>query len=208
MLDQTEFRVDCHILIDSDRSQQSAVILKQLADEPIHLWKCAARKGELTTARIEALSLGKAPYVCWVDDDDSIVPGVFQHLITRLDAHPDACGVFCTEQHVNETGGILMERPSGNMVWSKETMLNLHPLVHHIALMRRELIAPYFDLIRAFPRVGDQLLLWLLAEHGPWVHVPFVGYRWLRWPEQVTADKTVRAELEEAKRVARDRLGI
>lgn len=200
---QVRHRVDCHVLISPDRDTLSSVILKQLVDEPVHVWQVPARHRQITAARTDALSLGCAPYVCWVDDDDELTPGVFQVLIDALDANPHACGVFCTETHVGEEDVVLAVKPAANEAWTLDNMINQHPFVHHIALMRRSLLPLYLPLIQSYPLVGDQLLIWLMAQSGPWVHVPIEGYRWRRWSGQVTMDKDISKEFESARTYAR-----
>ncbi len=205
-------RIDCHILVDPQRPATG--IVEQLRREAINLWVLPAQPGALTKARIEALQLGHAPYVCWVDDDDEITPHIMNRLKVELDAHPEACGVFSSEAHVDHLGKLLRICPHGHerahlspmgsaMGWSLQTMLEQHPLVHHVALFRREHALRYLETIRAYPRVGDQLLLWLVAQHGPWRHVPIVGYRWKRWPGQITRQTDLATELNQAKAYAR-----
>ena len=200
--------VDCHILIDPDRPHTTQRMLQQLADEPVHVWRVPARPGEITAARIDAFKLGEAPYVCWVDDDDELTPGIFDALIYALDKNPHACGAFCSEAHIGDDGRILEIKPRQDEVWSLKAMIDKHPYVHHIALMRRSLLDFHLPAIRAFPRVGDQLLIWLMAIHGNWIHVPVVGYQWKRWSGQTTMDPEIKKEIEAAQAYARERFGL
>lgn len=200
--------VDCHVLIDPSRADKTQLILQQLADEPVHVWQVPARPGEITAARIDAFSLGQAPYVCWVDDDDELTPGIFDALIYALDKNPHACGAFCSEAHIGEDNQIIMIKPGQDDTWSVQAMIDQHPFVHHIALMRRSLLDFHVPAIRAFPRVGDQLLIWLMAMHGNWVHVPVVGYQCKRWAGQTTMDPEIKKEIEAAQAYGREKFGL
>lgn len=191
-------RIDCHILIAREREDSALRILEQLSKEPINLVAFPARLGALTDARIDAMRCGRAEFICWVDDDDSITPGVFSRLQAELDAHPEACGVFSSEAHV-VNGQVTRVVPRPGLEWSLDNMIHHHPLVHHVALFRRSWAEPHFETIKQFQRVGDQLLLWLLAKDGPWVHVPIVGYHWNRDGQQITKEPGIAKELASAR---------
>lgn len=200
-------KIDCHILLDPARQDSGCAMLKQLQTEPINILALAARPGNITAARVEAIRCGSSPYVCWVDDDDEITPGIFSRLQTELDRRPDACGVFSSEVQIRD--GIAQAiSPTPLVPWSVEAMIDRHPFVHHVALFRRELAMRHLDEIAAFPNVGDQLLLWLLSRHGPWVHVPVVGYRWHRHAQQITALPEVGSELRRAREHFRSRVVV
>ena len=191
-------RIDCHILIDPAREASACAMLAQLRAEPVNIQARVAQPGQLTEARIASIRCGSAPLVAWVDDDDQLTPGVFSRLLVELDKHPEACGVFSTEAQVR-AGRVTAVNPAPTEVWTQANMLDRHPFVHHVAIMRRSLVERHLEEIRAFPRVGDQLLMWLVSRHGPWLHVPIVGYRWNRDGQQVTAEPGIGAELAKAK---------
>ena len=198
--------IDCHVLVDPCRD--ASAVLAQLAAEPVNLHIAPARPGRISAARAAAIRAGSAPYVCWVDDDDQIAPGIFSRLLAALEQNPEACGVYCREARVDVSGRVLGVSPPAGWRWSIDDMIDQHPRVHHIAVMRRETVLPLLDAMQRWPMVGDQWLIWMQAQFGPWQLLDEIGYTWRRHAAQVTASATITKELAQAKQDARQRLGL
>ena len=198
--------IDCHVLVDPSRD--ASAVLAQLAAEPVNLHIAPARPGRISAARAAAIRAGSAPYVCWVDDDDQIAPGIFSRLLAVLEQNPEACGVCCREARVDVSGRVLGVSPPAGWRWSVADMIDQHPLVHHIALMRRETVLPLLDAMQRWPMVGDQWLIWMQAQFGPWQLLDEIGYTWRRHTAQVTARHEIGGELAAIKTAARHYFGL
>jgi glycosyltransferase involved in cell wall biosynthesis len=52
-------------------------------------WRSYADAGQ-SAAINEGISKGRAPYVCWLNSDDALLPGALAKLVAALEAKPDA----------------------------------------------------------------------------------------------------------------------
>lgn len=135
-----------------------APMVQQLRDEPVNIFVAEGIPGEVGRARVEAMRLGTAPWVSWVDPDDRIEPGVYSHLLDA--ATPEADLVHA---------------------WEREHMLNgqsrVREQVHHAFLVRRPVMEGLYGAIaEAYPEWTP------LTTLNDKVVVPWVGYHWIRRP--------------------------
>ena len=67
-------------------------------------WQSGPDAGQ-AAAMNEAIALDDARYVCWMNADDTFLPGGLDTLATALDANPSAPMVYCRAWVTNEHGG-------------------------------------------------------------------------------------------------------
>ena len=91
-------KCDVHIIVSPEYEQYHQQCFDSLKDEPINIHKIPATPGDIGIGRYNGFHSGTAEFISFVDDDDYIVPGVYQKLIDLLDQNPDAIGSFCKEQ--------------------------------------------------------------------------------------------------------------
>lgn len=182
--------IDCHILIDPAREHFHAACLASLAKEPVNIHALPAVFGHTGRGRMAGFSLGSAPYVSFVDDDDVVIPGAYQACIDSLDANPAAIGAYPDEILIDADENIIGNGRSTGLDWTTTRQLTLMPFVHHGVVMRRESVISLLPELERWRKYPEQVLFGLLVRKGPWIHVPTVGYKWRIHGAQVVAHKS------------------
>lgn len=132
--------------------------------------------GNLVEARRIAYSKGDFPYVSWIDDDDEVLDmsWVDEALEILEDknvsaVYPRWCssGAMVRETRIHEWKLIGAHHP-------------LWPCAHHLTIMRRQNVTPFFDEVGDRPLMRDQdiLLVASQARYGRLVALPAMAYRW------------------------------
>jgi glycosyltransferase involved in cell wall biosynthesis len=67
-------------------------------------WRSQADAGQ-SAAINEAIARGTAPYVCWLNSDDWLLPGGLACLVRELEAHPEAPAAYGRVWNVEDPGG-------------------------------------------------------------------------------------------------------
>lgn len=63
-------------------------------------WRSAPDNGQAAAIN-EAMALGVAPYVCWLNSDDALMPGGLLQLVAALQAHPAAPAAYGCAWHTD-----------------------------------------------------------------------------------------------------------
>lgn len=151
-------------VLDGGSSDNTRTVLERWAPR-LNGWRSHPDAGQAAAIN-EGIAQGRAPYVCWLNSDDWLLPGALQHLLTGLEQHPAAPAAYGRAWNVRENDGA--RRP----VW-------VEPFVEN-RLAKRCIIAQPASLIRraAWEAVGgvdprlelamDYDLWWKLYRHaGP-----------------------------------------
>ena len=166
-------RCDVHVILFEDHKDYHDECLDSLAGEPINLHCISGVDGDIGIGRYRGFSSGTAEFVSFVDDDDYIVPGVFQKCYDVMDQHPEACGVITKEQRL--VGGELL--PPDNIPvdsWVKTVIY-----MHHIIMVRREVVEPLLPVLKEW-KMGSEDILWasILSSGQRFQILDDVGYIW------------------------------
>lgn len=144
-------KVDVHI-IKSDRGYFDEC-MESIKDEPINLHLLEHSEGEHGKLRIEGFKKGDSPYVALIDDDDVVIPGVFQRAI---DVMEQGYSAYYSNHYVMDAEGNVYGRrftkpmpPIGYSQWKQ---------MHHVVVYRRDIITPILHLLDGV-QLGDKLLL-------------------------------------------------
>lgn len=84
---QQEVPVEVFVL-DGGSTDETAEIIRKWAHR-LAGWRSHADGGQ-GAAINEGIALGRAPYVCWLNSDDWLLPGGLRCLLSRLAQHPEA----------------------------------------------------------------------------------------------------------------------
>lgn len=136
--------IDLHILTLSDsradwrdRCVASVLDAAARAGYPVHVHVVPGIDGHLGLARARGYAVGSAPWKCYVDDDDYVLPGAFKALAPHLSS--DVAAIFPRERI--EQNGRFHKHTQGR---------------HHLWPVRAEL-ALGFD-HEAWPSMPDEML--------------------------------------------------
>ncbi len=95
---------------------------------PVALHLCPGYKGHIGIARAHGYSLGQAPYICQVDDDDYVTVDAFSSMREALLANPDV--IFPREWSIlyENSNGTVIEHPKelGRQRHSMKVFLRKH----------------------------------------------------------------------------------
>jgi hypothetical protein len=170
----TIHRCDTHVLAARGNVEWLRQTLDSLAGEPtqVHLIEDYS-PGSIGVGRARGFSLGSAPYVSLVDDDDYLLPGAMAQCIDFLDANPGCVGVY-TDRKCLFSDGTITERHSGP--WNPRKQLVDAGIVTHLRVVRREYVALHLDELQQWPTHDCYVISALLAQHGYWHNLPILGY--------------------------------
>lgn len=193
--------IDCHVIGSSPWIQQC---LASLDGEPINLNRVSAVAGSTGRARMMGFSQGDAPLVSLVDPDDEVVPGAFDACLEALTEHPEAVGAYTDEELVDERGHHIRAGMSTNTGhWKRGWQLSHIGGIHHLTVMRRGAVERCLHLMPQWHILELYQLYAALASHGPWIHVPRMGYRWRQHSGGVHHEVTPQLQLDALRRATR-----
>lgn len=124
---------------------------------------CPGIAGDYFGARRGAYRLGTAPYVSFVDPDDEVLPGAFEHCLARLESDGGAVAVY-----------------TRSLKWCmglphrKEVVF---PWPHQLIVARRDAVLPLLDAVST-----DKDLALELGRQGRFVRIDWFGYVWRDHP--------------------------
>ena len=165
--------VDVHILAYSGRMAWLRQAIDSLMPQPCNIHVVfGGFEDSIGAARAWAFRLGSAPFVSFIDDDDRTLPGTLDACLDSLRSHPAVCGVYTDRYHEHAQGH-----------WSEERLAPYHPRalyknlseITHFKLMRRALVEQHLEELAEWPTWEEFVLCALLAQHGPWEHLPIFG---------------------------------
>lgn len=97
------------ILVDGGSKDNTLAIIEKWSDK-LTWWRSHADKGQ-PAAINEAISLGRAPYVCWLNSDDIFLPGGLQKLLNRLRLSCDSPLVYGNCRKITKTNQYISDYP-------------------------------------------------------------------------------------------------
>lgn len=172
------FSIDVHVLTSKD-DKGLASCLESLSVEPVNVHICEPIAGDIALARKQAYSKGMAPFVCYVDPDDAVVPGIYSVLLNACESYIGAFGLTRIKSNVS---GVSLTQPLYPKEWSFEWGATaLGRTVAPAFILRRtvveEVLDRHFDLL---PRVWgqDRCIAALASIYGDWKLVNRLGYIW------------------------------
>ena len=167
-------RCDVHVIVNPKYRQYHGECWLSLWLEPITLHYIPATEGHIGIGRYNGFNSGICEFVSFVDDDDYVIPGIFDKCYQALDANPDAIGVVTKEQRL--VNGELQEP---NQIDLNTHWVSYFKSMHHILMFRRERILPFVELIKDC-NTGEiaYLLIEVLAAGNQFCLVDEVGYVW------------------------------
>lgn len=143
--------VDIHI-IKSNRGYIDAC-LESIKDEPVNIHFLKHVDNEHGKLRMKGFSMGNSPYVSLVDDDDIVIPGIFDRAIMIMEKGYSA--YYSNHYVMNAEGNVYGKRfdklapPIG---FSQANQM------HHVVVYRREIIQPVLSYLNGV-KLFDKLLL-------------------------------------------------
>lgn len=174
-------KVDVHCLhIPSTDMNLWKECQSSLLGEPINLHIVQGIVGNIEEGRVKGFRIGNSPYVSFVDPDDIVLPGAFASCIEALEKNKELCGAFTDELLINGNGDTTSKGIWSGKPWHPLKQLDQRYL-HHVTVMRRCYVEKYYDDLILLRHLGEYILKALITEHGPWMHVNHVGYKWRVW---------------------------
>lgn len=155
--------------------------LDSVKDEPVNLKIYRGNSLGSLHKRQEFFEFSTAPFVCWIDHDDELVPGTIQKCLDFLQARGNEkfCGVYTDYCIMNEESQIVstMKRPP----YEKSTHISNLNRPFHFILFRREAAEKSFLIPPKFHGAGGgdfYLILAYATLFGEFAHLGILGYKW------------------------------
>jgi len=154
--------------------------LESVKLEPVDLKIFTGKKNYNFIHRKEFIDQCKTEYLCWVDDDDEIIPGTVQKCLDFLELpeNKNYCGVY-TNHYVRQLDG--SEKYFIKKEYSREDHAkNIHRPFHFL-LTRTEAAKNY--IVDLGHSKGDLFYFLAYASlFGDWKHLDIPGYIWRNHP--------------------------
>lgn len=165
--------VDVHVLDYRDRPDWLAQCLTSLEDQPcvVHCLR-GGWPDHIGAARAEALALGTAPYVAWMDDDDWALPGAFAACVDALEADPTLVGAYTDLTYLEPDGRRV---PALKSPWSPKRQYQSPGEITHVKVLRRSVVDLYRECLPDWPTLEEYVLCGLMAGVGDWRFIPMQG---------------------------------
>jgi glycosyltransferase involved in cell wall biosynthesis len=155
-------------------------------------------------ARVRALREARTPFVGFLDDDDVVHSQAVEWCERALDA--TGAGVAFTQEARIDAFDNVIEEPVERQRFYFEVRL-MPRIIHHLALMRRELIPD--DALDVERELGFGFEWWIKARcafAAGAVQVPRVGYFWRQRSGQMSESHDWRIRYAAGQRLVGDRL--
>lgn len=169
--------IDVNILHIPERAEWLQECLRSMDGQPvnIHILPGVAPE-DFFPARLQTYSHGDAEYVCHVDDDDWVSPGIFTEILNAFDRHLEADWVQTPMIMVTKgreiKRGLITDLPE--KVKPCDTR---YPILPHLIVYRRDAIAPYLS--NATPDLNYDLWLQTQVKMSRWgAYLKTPGYYW------------------------------
>jgi len=139
----------------------------------------------ISAATNSALALAKGDFVCFLDQDDELVPHALAHVAASALAHPDADVFYSDEDKLDPQGRLCA--PAFKPDFSPDFLLSINYICHLLAI-RRSLIEELGGLRRRFDGAQDHDLVLRATERArKVVHIREVLYHWRMIPGSAAA---------------------
>lgn len=151
---------------DGGSKDESVEIIKRWSDRLTH-WRSYADAGQAAAIN-ECISRGTAPYVCWLNSDDLMLPTALESLIAALEQHPEAPAAYGRSWNLIDATG---ERRAVWVTPFDEYRLALRCIVSQPAtLIRRSAWEAVGGVDESLHMAMDYDLWWKLFKHGGPMH--------------------------------------
>lgn len=90
-------------VMDGGSTDNSLNIIKKW-ESRLAGWRSERDNGQAAAIN-EGIAQGKAPYVCWLNSDDWLLPGGFQKLLREMTCYPDAAAIYGRSWNIVEKTG-------------------------------------------------------------------------------------------------------
>jgi glycosyltransferase involved in cell wall biosynthesis len=181
------------IVVDDGSTDDSAVLIKRLADHDSRVRFIQQHNQGLTLALIHGCAQASGKYIARQDAGDMFLPGKLMKQIAVLEAHPAAALVSCGTRIVGPGGETLYELRSDD--WdATERLLTLDakqlrgPFGHGSVVFRRSLYEQVGG-YRAQFYLSQDLDLWIrLGERGKFLIAPDILFQAIFSPASISGD--------------------
>lgn len=147
-----------------------------------------SENGHIAAATNSALDVATGDYVAFLDHDDLLTADALLHFAEAIVAAPQAGLLYSDEDKIDDTGRHYDPQFKGR--WSPEMAIT-HNFVHHLVVMRRELVERAGRLRPGFTGAQDLDLILRVVELCPpvdgVVHVPYLCYHWRAHPQSTAS---------------------
>ena len=122
-------------VLDGGSTDGSLDVIRRFEDR-LAGWRSHADRGQ-SAAVNEGIARGSAPYVCWLNSDDWLLPGALARLAGELDRHPEAPMAYGRVWNHDEASGT-RRRNLEVHPFSERLMAQLNVISQPATLVRRE----------------------------------------------------------------------
>jgi hypothetical protein len=170
--------IDVHILtLPEDNQQWFEQCMASLRNQPIQLHVLAGTKGHIGQGRATGFGFGEQPYVSLVDPDDWVTPNGFHDCLKLLQSQPQLDGAYTAEHQVYF---------SDEGQWTlKKAQPELGSAVHHLLVLKREVVMDYLSDLRFEPQYPETRMLKHMKKDG--INLGYTGtagYVWRRYKKR------------------------
>lgn len=147
----------------NDKFQQKLV--DQVNAEPVNFFIGPAIVGDHTKALLDLIySKGTSEYFTIVENDDEIIPGIFQILMDTIEQFPNL-DLYCTQEKVIDDNNKILREEKGN-------------IPHHLAVYKRSLLDKMRPVIEKY-KFGASMIVGMAAlERKSFKMIDDFGYLW------------------------------
>lgn len=169
-----------HIIIHPtyDRRKNLDHMLAQLEKEPVNVHLIPGKIGHIGYGRAKGFSAGSEEIVSYVDDDDVIIPGIFEKLLNQFESD-NSLDAICTNELIWNPNEFFQSV----FPWKYYDRRHVYH-IHHLAAFKRNKIVPYLPEIATMVD-GSEHSLWmrLLLESAKVLNLCEYGYIWRIHPQ-------------------------
>ncbi len=157
------------MLADGGSTDNTRAIIEKW-QEKITWWRSEPDTGQAAAIN-EAISRGTAPFVCWLNSDDTYLEGGLRKLLNFLQSHPEVPAVYGRSWNTNEAG--IPSSPYWTGKFSKWRLAQQCFISQPTTLIRRDVWGAVGGLDENLRLAMDYDLWWkILRRFGPLSFVP------------------------------------